>query len=404
MPYATIDIVETDPQQYTPGGGEESDEEIGAVGSPKDTRRPKIEWEKYKDLLRKLYMEEDKPLPAVMKIMKGFGLYATTKQWYVSKKNKFQSSSTRNTLDADVLAIGEKWKWKKYNQGVVKLTPPRTRKSRSQNNLTDVQEDEIIVASNGAEIPCRDLASLHTSLLELFTDQPLDEKCLSILKIGNPRDVSQCLRLCFHWCKEEIHVDDAEFPAPYGDGTDAEIGIPEDNYGCDVRIFIYLLHRYIGSSALAEHDSWDTLAKQTVGFCPIKMLYTMSTLVVVVVGSALKLSQEEADPYTPPSSLSNDFHDLFSVAKLGVDEMDRWEDEKLLTEFCDEFGTILEDYANYGDAISSAVRKYTAQNWPGLDVPEELGFASDEDHHDDPGLDIYMPDDDMIFSVEDISM
>ncbi|RYC65059.1 hypothetical protein CHU98_g1157 [Xylaria longipes] len=384
---------------YTHGGGEELDEEIGAVRTPRDTRRGKIQWEKYKDPLRKLYLEDDKPLGVVMGIMKGHGLDATVKQWYVSRK-KFQSSNTWNTLNADVLALGEKWKWKKYNQGGAKPAPVRTRRPRSQSNLSDAQEDEIIVASNGSEAAGLDIASLRTSLSELFNNRPLDEKCLGILKNGNLRDISRCIRLCFQWCKKEIQIDDAEFPAPYGRGRDDETNIPEDNYGCDVRIFIYLLHRYILSSPLLGHDSWDTIAKQTVGFCPIKMLYTMSTLIVVVVGSALQSSQE-ANPFTPSPSPSDAFDDLFDVARRGVNEMDRhgWEDGSLVTEFCNEFTAILEDYANYGHAVTSAVRDYIARNWPDQGVPEEQGFADDDDHHDDLWPDIYMQDP-VMFPVE----
>ncbi|KAI0550707.1 hypothetical protein F4679DRAFT_594599 [Xylaria curta] len=382
MPSATIDIVGRNPRQCTYGGGEEFDEEIGAEGPSKDTRKTKIPWEKHKDVLYKLYMVEDRKLPDVMEIMKRHDLNATVKQWLTMLQYQ----------------LGEKWKWKKYNQqGAEKQTPPRTRKPGSQNNLKDAQEDEIVVASTEFEVPSRDVVSLHPSLVKLFTDRPQDEKCLGILKIGNTRNISQCLRLCLHWCKEEIHIDEAEFPAPYGDGTDAEVNVPEDNYGCDVRIFVYLLHRYIGS--LAEHDSWDTLAKQNAVLCPIKMLYTMSTLIVVVVSSALRLS-EETNTFTPSSSFSTIIPDLFSVARLGVDEIDRWEDEKLLTEFCDEFQTILEDYANYSEAVSSAVRGYMALNWPGLEVPEELEFASDEDHHDSFSSMFTQQDEGFMFQVD----
>ncbi|KAI0451608.1 hypothetical protein F5B21DRAFT_377404 [Xylaria acuta] len=300
--------------------------------------------------------------------------------------------------------LGEKWKWKKYNQGGVqggaKPSPARPCKPRSQSNLRDAQGDEIIVAPNGSEAPGRDIASLRASLLELFTDRLLDEKFLVVLRNNSkPRDVSRCLHLCLLWCKNEIRVDDAQFPAPYGDGRDTETGITEGYYGCDVRIFIYLLHRYIGSSALADRDSWDTLAKQTVGFCPIRMLYTMSTLIVVVVCNALESAQE--------ASL---FDDLFAVAKRGVTEMDRhgWEDERLVNEFCDEFENILKDYANYGDTVSVAVRNYMARNWSGLEVHEELGFADDQDHHDDndPCLGLYMPNEEPLFhiDVDDIMM
>ncbi|KAI1735395.1 hypothetical protein F4680DRAFT_470121 [Xylaria scruposa] len=369
MPSATIDIVGTNPRRYAYEGGEELDEEIGAEGPSKDTRKTKIPWEKYKDRLYKLYMVEDRKLPDVMEIMKEHGLYATYQ-------------------------LGEKWKWKKYNQAGAE----KPRKSRPPDDSNDAHEDEIVVAPTGLEVPSRDFASLRTPLLELFTDKLLDDECLGILKTS---DVSQYFRLCLRWCKEEIHVDGAKFPAPYGDGTDAEPDVSVDDYECDVRIFIYLLHRYISSSALTGQDSWDTLAKQHIG--PFKMLYTMSSLIVAVMGSVLKLYEEaEANSFTPPPAFSNVFHDLFSVARLGVDEIDRWEDEKLLTEFCSEFQAIIEDYTNYGNAVSSAVRQYIEIKWPGLEVHEELDFVSDEDHHDD-SFGMYDQQDDFMFQVDDLS-
>lgn len=77
MPFATNHIRGADPQQCIHGSDEESDEEVVTVGTRKDIRRGKIQWEKYEGILYKLYVEEDKPLPVVMEVMKGNGLDAT---------------------------------------------------------------------------------------------------------------------------------------------------------------------------------------------------------------------------------------------------------------------------------------------------------------------------------------
>ncbi|KAI0439543.1 hypothetical protein F4803DRAFT_43859 [Xylaria telfairii] len=300
--------------------------------------------------------------------------------------------------------LGEKWKWKKYNQGGVKAPPVRPRKSQSQNNLTDSQEeDEIVVASNGSEGPGLDIASFHTSLLELFTDRPLDEKYLSILKMSNPRDVSRCLQLCLLWCKKELQLAGAEFPAPYGRESDIDTGISDEMYACDIRIFIYLLHRYIACSALPEPDSWDTSAKN-VGFCAIRMLYTMSTVIALVALGTI--TSHEAHSFALMPSSGDHFDDVFDVARCGVGEMDRhgWEDGRLFSEFCNQFEAIIEDYATYGNEISSAVRNYITLNSPAQEVPEELGLTDGEDYHDDSWRiydteRIYGQDDEDMFAV-----
>lgn len=285
----------------------------------------------------------------------------------------------------------------------MKAPPVRPRKPRSQNTSTDSQEeDEIVVASNGSDGSGLEIASLHTSLLELFTDRPLDEKYLDILKNNNPRDVSRCLQLCLLWCKRELQITGAEFPAPYGRGSDTDTGISDEMYGCDVRIFIYLLHRYIGCSALPEPDSWDALAKQNVGFCAIRMLYTMSTVIALVALGTI--ASQEAHSFAPMPSSSDLFDDVFDVARRGVDEMDRhgWEDGRLLTEFCNQFEAILDDYATYGNEISSAVRNYITLNSPAPEMSEELRFVDGEDHHDDPWRRIY--DQEPIYDQDDEDM
>ncbi|KAI1423363.1 hypothetical protein F5Y12DRAFT_786101 [Xylaria sp. FL1777] len=262
--------------------------------------------------------------------------------------------------------LGVKWSWKKYNQGKMKLSKHRSRKLPPRDDLSDSNSEDSRVVANEFEVPGRDIASLRTPLSNLFTSQRLDEESLNMLRGSDISALSQCLRLCFHWCDEEIQTDEAQLPLPYGDAADEELDNSDSKYELDVRIFIYLLDRYIGSlSSSPEHDNWDDIAKGVIGFCPIKMLFTMSTLIVVIVSNALRQCQEEI-AFEPPH--------VFDVAKLGISEVSRnaWNDEKLVTEFCAEFETILKDYSNYGNAISSAVSMYITQNWSETEANEDL--------------------------------
>ncbi|KAI0458551.1 hypothetical protein F5B21DRAFT_436039 [Xylaria acuta] len=69
-------------------------------------RGKRLYWEKQKDILYRLYVEEDKPLPVVMEIMKGYGFCPTVKQY------RYQ--------------LGEKWGWKKYNASALHQRPIKT--------------------------------------------------------------------------------------------------------------------------------------------------------------------------------------------------------------------------------------------------------------------------------------
>ncbi|KAI0398987.1 hypothetical protein F4802DRAFT_611215 [Xylaria palmicola] len=267
--------------------------------------------------------------------------------------------------------LGEKWGWRKYNQGGMKLPPARARKSRPPNNSSDSQEDEIIVASGAPEVLGRDIGSLRASLSALLTDQRQDEKTMRALKRANPDDIARCIRLCFRWCEKEIDVDEAQLPFPYGGAMDAEADdthTPDSKYECDARIFVYLLDRYISSATSPDRDGdWDALTRALVGLCPLKALFTMSTLIMTVVGNTLDACRDETSLAAPAAAAAAaGLGDEFDVARLGLREIGRrgWGDEKLAAEFCDEFEAILDDYAAYGDAVVAAVRDYVAHTWP----------------------------------------
>ncbi|KAI1738426.1 hypothetical protein F4680DRAFT_449859 [Xylaria scruposa] len=62
-----------------------------------EPRRGKLNWNKYKRIIYRMYMEQDLNLPVVIRKMANeYGFMATVKQY------RYQ--------------LGEKWKWKKYNQ------------------------------------------------------------------------------------------------------------------------------------------------------------------------------------------------------------------------------------------------------------------------------------------------
>ncbi|KAI0802156.1 hypothetical protein GGR55DRAFT_461007 [Xylaria sp. FL0064] len=239
------------------------------------------------------------------------------------------------------------------------------RKRLPRNEAGDSSEEDIIAASNQFRVPYRDIAALRTALDKLFSSEDLDHESLVMLRRAKFTVVSECLRLFFLWCDEKTQTDEAQLPPPYGPveaEAEAEIDLPSHKYRLDAQIFIYLLDRYIesrSSSSSPDHDSWDGIANRILGFCPIKMLSIMSTLIVVIVKRALSRCQDDKIAFAPPY--------IFDVAKLGIGEISRneWGNEKLVTEFCSEFEAILQDHANYRSAIAAAVSRYLEQKWSG---------------------------------------
>ncbi|TGJ86528.1 hypothetical protein E0Z10_g2259 [Xylaria hypoxylon] len=354
MPSPMTQVVNTDPLMHTCIGEEET------VEAPKNNRMNMKIWDEHRPTLEKLYVVENNPLDTVMKVMKdNVGFIATTKQWY----------------------LGERWGWKKYKQGgqdKPKKSSGRRRKHRSRNGSSKSNEEGFAVSSNESEVSSRDIASLRMSLSQLFSNQGSDEESLGILKGGNPRDISRCLRCCFRWFDKEINTFEAQFALPYGEASEAKTYSLDGKYDIDAPVFIYFLDRYIASlgSPPNQYD-WDVMAKG-IRFCPIKMLFTMSTLIVVVVSNAVtnakRLHQKDIL-----------FPHILNAAKFGIDQIRQngWRDEKLMAEFCEEFETILGDHAKYGNAINAAVLTYGKQKWSEAQANEELGFGVGAGYQDE---------------------
>ncbi|KAI0419287.1 hypothetical protein F5X98DRAFT_85815 [Xylaria grammica] len=267
--------------------------------------------------------------------------------------------------------FGEKWGWKKYNQDKPKPPSGRKRERSSRDDSSDTNEEESVVSTIESEASSRDVGSLRTLLPTLFDDQGSDEESLSTLKGGNPRNVSECIGLCFRWCEREIGGCEAPFLFPYDEDG------PESKYDLDARVFIYFLDRYIESAkSPAKHNDWDNVAECSVKFSPIKMLLTMSTLIVVVVSNAKRVSLED-----PSLNVTR----IFDLAKIGIDEINqnRWGDKKLAAEFCNDFESILGDYADYGKAINSAIYSYERQKWSQDQAVGVLEFADGEVYQDE---------------------
>ncbi|KAI3331757.1 hypothetical protein HD806DRAFT_168803 [Xylariaceae sp. AK1471] len=234
--------------------------------------------------------------------------------------------------------------------------------------------------ASGSKDPGRGITSL-TSLSELFINPSLDKGSLASLRECNSWDVAQCLRLCFDWCKQEIWKHNAQLPSPFRKGKELEIDSSDSDYQYDVSIFIYLLDRFIRSPrTTSDRDRWDDRAKGTIPFCPIMILFTMSSLIVTAANTTL-VSYQGATLSTPPPPPSS----IFEFAKQGMDLIDdesngiRWNAGKIVKEFCLEFQSMLRSYTEYGKAAKGAVDRYVAQNWPENKVNEEQEFSAEEE-------------------------
>ncbi|KAI0100565.1 hypothetical protein GGR51DRAFT_564101 [Nemania sp. FL0031] len=347
---------------------EESDGLVPDFRSSKAPRGEKVMWDKYKSILHRLYVKEAKTLPEVMGIMKDkYGYNASVKQCMlvlVAAIHRYMA----------LYQLGEKWGWKKYNQGGGKQPQTRINKSRRPTSSEKLHEMPYEL-----DVHDRDNTPLHEQLSQVFADQWLDNKSLDTLR--GRGDVSRCLRPCLRWCQEEIQNSDTQpfnCREPESEGIDGP-----DRYYAAIQICIILLRRYNEPPiAPSRHRNWDRIAKSTIGFRPVGVLLILSALIVTVADNVCQ---------GDPASLNE-----FDIAELGIKTANDWEDAILVAEFCDEFEAILKDDHTLRDAI----QKYIAHNYHYL--------GAEQMHFEDPwgtwagtiGNQVIFPGDDPINFTE----
>ncbi|KAI1130064.1 hypothetical protein F5Y10DRAFT_263486 [Nemania abortiva] len=311
-------------------GEEESDGVMTEAGSRRATRGDEMAWDKFQSVLHDLYVIKGNPLPVVMDTMK-------TK--YRFKKSVKQCTLTH--LTAHRYKLGEKWGWKKYNQGGTKHPSTRSR-LRRPSNMGNLQE-EVSDVSDGSD---RNTTPLDEQLAKVFTNQQFDDRTLDNLRTRN--DVSRWLRPFLLWCREEMLISEAHHSPSYSEPAPVEEAEGPDRHYCALQICLVLLHRYNEPpSAPSRYRNWDNIARKTVGVCSAGMLLIMSNLIVTIA-----TEEWQGDPTTPPSG--------FEIAKLGIDTAISWDDTMLVEQFCKEF----EDFLKHYTTIRDATQRYLVHIWP----------------------------------------
>lgn len=268
-----------------------------------------------------------------------------------------------------------------------------------QGSPSDSYDETVNERPNGVDVSgLEDAVSPHMQLLNQLTNRGLDKKSLDVLRGCNHQTVLRCLQLCWAWCHKEIRNGEPQSPhsfvTPGIDGIDNQYAWSDRlfielihhylgsatfqkqpewasvKYACDARLFVYLLRRYIGSATIQEHLEWAGMAKTTLAFCPINMLFAMSSLMVTIASATYK----EANLMM--SLLESDTE--LDMAELSAQGMElRGE---LMEAFCDELEENYKDYASYAAAFHSAVRVLKMQNEPETRVNEYSGVA-EEGHY-----------------------
>ncbi|KAI1171579.1 hypothetical protein F4777DRAFT_582777 [Nemania sp. FL0916] len=297
------------------------------------SRKDLMDWERYKTILWKLYMEEKKPLGAVMEIMASdHSFVATQKQCLIDlsgcpiaikiKHAILGFADVLLTRIADRYQFGVKWEWKKYNQNDSKQALAPNTGLQQYGSLNGIQRNSM-----GDGLP--------------------DFKSLSVLrKDGTKENLSWCLRDCLSWCGKALAHGSPK--ADYEATTGLDPDDSSDFYDCNAQVFKYLLDHYMS----VPDNGWDCTAGGAIRLCPIKMLCTMSTLLVntasAVVNQQMTMCRPTSSSDVPSSN--------FAVALLGIENARRWKSEKLVQEFIDEFAAILKDPDRYEAAMGPVVR------------------------------------------------
>lgn len=265
-----------------------------------------------------------------------------------------------------------------------------------QGSPSDSHNEFIAEKCDGVKVSGQeDAVSPHMQLLNRLANQRLDEKSLDALKSRNHQTVLRCIHLCWAWCHKEIRDGESQISHPFApagiDGIDDQYAWdtgrfvdllhsyiesgeiqqhPEwagDQYAWDARLFVYLLRRYIRSGMIQEYPEWAGMAKTTIMFCPINMLFAMSSFIVSVANNAFKDLGTFMLLLAPDTELE--------MAELGAKGMGLLERDKLMEEFCDELEENFKDFAGYAAAFRSAVDMLGVRNEPETRIINYPGVA-----------------------------
>lgn len=229
--------------------------------------------------------------------------------------------------------------------------------------------DDVIVKErhNGVDVfGQKDAISLHTQLPNRLTNQVLDKKSLNILMSCDNQTVLRCLQLCWAWCHRKILNGEPQIFRPF---ELAEFDGVDDLYAWDARVFVCLLRQYLGSRETTQgYPEWAGLAK-TIGFCPINMLFAMSSFIVTVADNVFKDLGTSMSIPVPDTELD--------MAKLGAKWIEFLGGDELRQEFCEELKVNLTNNAAYAAAFHIALRRFEKQNEPETPVLEYSPVAEE---------------------------
>ncbi|KAJ8114372.1 hypothetical protein ONZ43_g4918 [Nemania bipapillata] len=276
---------------------------------------------------------------------------ASVKQWYYVNTHSDPLACVRYQL-------GEKWEWKKYNQGGNKPSLIPKNKRRIYGISGNPQEEFDNAMLNTPNFLSQNSLVLQEKVVELFVTNQGFHKPLCIRK--GRCDFATHLGNCLLWCQERVHSSDAQLPAPYtapGEGEDVA-----DFHDCTIQIFIYLLNCYTFPGPASQHADWDQVT-QIIDLSAGEILYTMSSLIVTIASGVVSGGSDGMRSPVPETE--------FEVAKLGIDAVipsvegkGGWEDTKLVEEFCKEYNENRKDSNAICYAVKTRFIPHTLPNIP----------------------------------------
>ncbi|KAI0015564.1 Clr5 domain-containing protein [Xylariomycetidae sp. FL0641] len=234
----------------------------------------------------------------------------------------------------------------------------------------------------------------------------------------------QCLQACVTWCARRICATAQDFvlPAPFNTLAEGHTDNEEYLFGNDVCLFVYLWDAWV-SQAGCSSRGWESEADGVLGIPPAKVLRTVSSLILAAAGPG-------DPPSLSPSSAPVRFplrikgsnpgcEQLFSLAKNGVQIIQRWDKRDLVVEFIREFVYMYDPRGIKNQRTESlktarkVAEEYLERKWPettpmveDLHLSEDLLISEDQymengTNIDDSDLAMDTPDEESEVSEEE---